>query len=97
MLAVARALVLNPALILLDEPFEGLAPIIIDELAAAIERITRGEGLAAIIVEQHPQQVLAMSDRALVLDQGRVVHEGAADALLADPVRLEGLLGVSGP
>ncbi|MET0312619.1 MAG: ABC transporter ATP-binding protein, partial [Burkholderiaceae bacterium] len=74
MLAVARALVVNPRLLLLDEPLEGLAPIIVEELLRAIRRITRDEGLSAIIVEQHPQVILAISDHALVLDRGTVVH-----------------------
>lgn len=94
MLAVGRALVVNPRLLLLDEPLEGLAPVIVEELLRAIRRITRGEGLAAIIVEQHPQAILAISDDAVVLDQGRVVHAGAAAALLAQPGTLERLLGV---
>ncbi|MDP3709751.1 MAG: ABC transporter ATP-binding protein, partial [Polaromonas sp.] len=67
MLAVGRALVLNPKLLLLDEPLEGLAPIIVEELLRAIARITRDEGLSAIIVEQHPQAILAISHRAVVL------------------------------
>ncbi len=74
MLAVGRALVLNPKLLLLDEPLEGLAPIIVEELLRAIRRITREEGLSAIIVEQHPQAILAISDSAVVLDRGTVVH-----------------------
>ena len=95
MLAVARALVLNPKLLLLDEPLEGLAPIIVEELLRAIARITREEGLSAIIVEQHPQAILAISHRAVVLDQGRVVHSGAAHDLLAQPALLDRLLGVA--
>ena len=95
MLAVGRALVLNPRLLLLDEPLEGLAPIIVEELLRAIRRITREEGLSAIIVEQHPQAVLAISDRALVLDHGEVAHQGSAQALRDDPELLERLLGVA--
>jgi len=95
MLAVARALVLNPKLLLLDEPLEGLAPIIVEELLRAIARITREEGLSAIIVEQHPQAILSISHRAVVLDHGTVVHASDADALRQDPELLDRLLGVS--
>jgi branched-chain amino acid transport system ATP-binding protein len=95
MLAVGRALVLNPTLLLLDEPLEGLAPIIVQELLRALRRITREEGLSAIIVEQHPQAILAISDAAAVLDRGTVVHSGSAQSLRDDPALLERLLGVS--
>ncbi len=95
MLAVGRALVLNPKLLLLDEPLEGLAPIIVEELLRAIRRITREEGLSAIIVEQHPQAILAISDSAIVLDRGTVVHSGTARQLQDHPEILERLLGVS--
>jgi branched-chain amino acid transport system ATP-binding protein len=95
MLAVGRALVLNPRLLLLDEPLEGLAPIIVEELLAAIRRITRDEGLSAIIVEQHPRAILAISDRVAVLDRGTVVHAGTASGLSAQPELLDRLLGVA--
>ncbi|MES2282894.1 MAG: ABC transporter ATP-binding protein [Pseudomonadota bacterium] len=95
MLAVGRALVLNPKLLLLDEPLEGLAPIIVEELLRAIRRITREEGLSAIIVEQHPQAILAISDSAVVLDRGTVVHSGTAQQLREQPEVLDRLLGVS--
>jgi branched-chain amino acid transport system ATP-binding protein len=95
MLAVGRALVLNPRLLLLDEPLEGLAPIIVEELLRAIRRITREEGLSAIIVEQHPQAVLAISDLAVVLDRGSVAHAGTAQELQHNPDLLDSLLGVS--
>jgi branched-chain amino acid transport system ATP-binding protein len=95
MLAVGRALVLNPRLLLLDEPLEGLAPIIVEELLRAIQRITRDEGLSAIIVEQHPQAILKISDSAVVLDRGTVVHAGTALELRQRPELLEQLLGVS--
>jgi branched-chain amino acid transport system ATP-binding protein len=94
MLAVGRALVLNPRLLLLDEPLEGLAPIIVEELLRAIARITREEGLSAIIVEQHPQAILKISDSAVVLDRGTVVHSGTALELRQRPELLEQLLGV---
>jgi branched-chain amino acid transport system ATP-binding protein len=95
MLALGRALVLNPTLLLLDEPCEGLAPIIVQELLRAIRRITREEGLSAIIVEQHPQAILAISDTAAVLDRGTVVHSGTAQGLLEQPALLDKLLGVA--
>jgi branched-chain amino acid transport system ATP-binding protein len=95
MLAVGRALVLNPQLLLLDEPLEGLAPIIVEELLRAIRRITREESLAAIIVEQHPQAILAISDHAVVLDHGTVVHAGTAQSLRDAPELVDRLLGVA--
>ncbi len=95
MLAVGRALVLNPKLLLLDEPLEGLAPIIVEELLKVIRRITREEGLSAIIVEQHPQAILAISDSAVVLDRGSVVYSGTAQELREQPELLDRLLGVA--
>ncbi|WP_180129779.1 ABC transporter ATP-binding protein [Rhodoferax sp. BLA1] len=95
MLALGRALVLNPLLLLLDEPCEGLAPIIVQELLRAIRRITREEGLSAIIVEQHPQAILAISDAAAVLDHGTVVYAGSARSLQEQPALLDKLLGVA--
>jgi branched-chain amino acid transport system ATP-binding protein len=95
MLALGRALVLNPKLLLLDEPLEGLAPILADELLRAIARITREEGLSAIIVEQHPQAILEISHDVLVLDHGTVVHRGAAQDLLHHPEQLNHFLGVA--
>jgi branched-chain amino acid transport system ATP-binding protein len=95
MLAVGRALVLNPLLLLLDEPCEGLAPIIVQELLRAIRHITREEGLSAIIVEQHPQAILAISDVAAVLDRGTVAYAGTAQSLREQPAQLDRLLGVA--
>ncbi len=95
MLAVARALVLNPKILLLDEPLEGLAPIIVEELLRAIRRITSDEGMSAIIVEQHPQAILAISDAAVVLDRGTVMHSGTALELRENPALVDKLLGVS--
>ena len=95
MLAVARALVLNPKLLLLDEPLEGLAPIIVEELLAAIARVVREEGMSAIIVEQSPRLVLPITQRAIVLDRGSVVHEGSSADLLTDRARLDQWLAVT--
>ena len=95
MLAVARALVLNPKLLLLDEPLEGLAPIIVKELLASIARVVRDEGVSAIIVEQNPRLILPMTARAIVLDRGAIVHEGTSAELLADRSRLDHWLAVA--
>ena len=95
MLAVARALVLNPKLLLLDEPLEGLAPIIVEELLRSIARVVRDEGMSAIIVEQNPRLILPITQRAVVLDRGAVVHEGASAELLIDRERLDRWLAVA--
>lgn len=95
MLAIGRALALNPRLLLLDEPLEGLAPIIVEELLRAIVHITREEGLSAIIVEQQPEAILCISHLAVVLDHGSVVYKGNAKELQAQPQLLEKMLGVA--
>lgn len=94
MLAVGRALMLNPKLLLLDEPLEGLAPIIVDELLAAIRRIVTDEGMSAIIVEQKARKVLPLTDEVVVLERGGIVHRGSSEALLASPEALEKHLSV---
>ncbi len=96
MLAIGRALMLNPRLLLLDEPTEGLAPIVVEELLAVLRRLVREEGLAALIVEQHAQKVLGVTDRAIILERGAVVHAGPSAALRADAALLERYLGVAG-
>jgi len=95
MLAVGRALILNPRLMLLDEPLEGLAPILVEELLAALKRIIRDEGMSAILVEQNAQKVLAVTDRAAIIERGAVVYEGASAALAAERALLESHLGVT--
>jgi branched-chain amino acid transport system ATP-binding protein len=95
MLAVARALVLNPTLLLLDEPLEGLAPIIVEELLRSIARVVRDEGMSAIIVEQNPRHILPITDHAVVLDRGTVVHRGESEALMNDPATLDRWLSVA--
>ena len=95
MLAIGRALVLNPRLLLLDEPLEGLAPIIVEELLAALTRIVRDEGLSAIFVEQNPARILPITDDAIVLERGTVVHAAPSAALLADHATLDRYLAAS--
>ena len=94
MLAVGRALVLNPKLLLLDEPLEGLAPIIVDELLAALRRIIAEENLSAILVEQNAQKILGVTDHAAILERGAIVHEAPSAELRKQPQVLESYLGV---
>jgi branched-chain amino acid transport system ATP-binding protein len=96
MLAIGRALTLNPKVLLLDEPTEGLAPIIVEELLAALGAITRAGGICSIIVEQNARKVLGLADRVVILERGTVVHDAASGALKSDPTVLERYLGVAG-
>jgi len=94
MLAIGRALMRNPTLLLLDEPTEGLAPVIVAEVMDALRQVVRGEGLSSVIVEQHAQKMLPLTDRAVILDRGAVAWAGSSPDLLADAATLERLLGV---
>ena len=95
MLAIGRALVLNPRLVLLDEPTEGLAPIVVDELLVALRELARA-GLSMVVVEQKPKKILPFTDHAVVLDRGAVAHEADSAALLADPAALDAHLTATG-
>jgi branched-chain amino acid transport system ATP-binding protein len=95
MLAIARALMVNPKLLLLDEPMEGLAPIIVQELMNVIRDLRADSGMAVIVVEQHARLALTLTKHAMVLDRGRVVHESDSQSLLDDPDKLHSLVAVS--
>lgn len=95
MVAIARALMTNPQLLLLDEPMEGLAPIIVQELMGVIRGLVGSGQMAVIVVEQHARMALSLTERAIVLDRGQVVHDSASASLLADPDALERLIAVA--
>src|SRR4051794_6741753 len=95
MLAMARALMLNPRLLLLDEPLEGLAPVVAQQVLAAIRRMTAEEGLAALIVEQHPHLVLPITHRAVLLERGRVALIAPSAEIIANPEVAERYLGLA--
>ena len=94
MLAMARALMLNPRLLLLDEPLEGLAPVIVDTVLKGIERLKHEDEFAIVLVEQHARQALSATERVIVLERGKIVHEGDSSALLAAPERIGQLMGI---
>ena len=94
MLATARALMTNPALLLLDEPLEGLAPIIVEELAGAIGRMIADEGTAFILIEQHAEVALSMTRDAIVIERGAIVHRARSAELLKDQATLDRLVGL---
>jgi branched-chain amino acid transport system ATP-binding protein len=94
MLSIARALLTNPAVLLMDEPTEGLAPVIVEALTAVLVRLRSESGLSIVLVEQNSRVALEFSERAVVMDKGRIVYDGASAALRDDPERLHKLIGV---
>jgi len=95
MLAIARALMGNPSLLLLDEPLEGLAPVIVDRLLEALRLLRSETNLTMILTEQQAKLALEFSDNAIILDRGRIVHSAKSSELLSDPERLSMLIGVA--
>jgi branched-chain amino acid transport system ATP-binding protein len=95
MLSIGRALMGNPRLLLMDEPLEGLAPVIVETVLQGLDRLKREDDLTLLLVEQHARIALEFAERTIVLDRGRIVHEGASAELLADSARLAALMGVS--
>jgi branched-chain amino acid transport system ATP-binding protein len=94
MLAIGRALIGNPTVLLMDEPSEGLAPVIVEELARAVKRLTAETALALILVEQNTRLALDIAPRAVVMDRGQIVFDDASQILRDDPAKLEQLIGV---
>jgi branched-chain amino acid transport system ATP-binding protein len=95
MLAIGRALMGSPSLLLMDEPLEGLAPVVVDALIAGLERLKREDDLALLLVEQHARLALELAEQAIVLDRGAIVFSGSSRRLLNDPVHLAALLSVA--
>jgi branched-chain amino acid transport system ATP-binding protein len=95
MLSIARALLTNPSVLLMDEPTEGLAPVIVETLTAVLVKLRKDSGLSIILVEQNSRVAFEFSDRCVVLDKGRIVYDDASAALRDDPERLARLIGVS--
>jgi branched-chain amino acid transport system ATP-binding protein len=94
MLAIGRALIGNPTVLLMDEPSEGLAPVIVEELSRAVKRLTQGGGLSMILVEQNARLALDIASRAVVMDRGRIIYDGPSETLRSDPTKLDQLIGV---
>jgi branched-chain amino acid transport system ATP-binding protein len=95
MLAIGRALMANPSVLLMDEPSEGLAPVIVVELVAALDRL-RTESMTILLVEQKARLALDFAPRAVVMDRGRIVYDGESKTLRDDPSRLNQLFGLAG-
>ena len=95
MLAIGRALAGNPSVLLMDEPSEGLAPVIVEELARVVQRLAQAQGLSLVLVEQNTRLALEVSPRVVVMDRGQIVYDGASESLRLDPARLDQLIGIA--
>jgi len=95
MLAIGRTLMANPAILILDEPLEGLAPVIVEELTAAIGKMTRDEGMALVLVEQHAEVALKLTQQAIVIERGVVAHRSPSAELLDDQATLDRYVGLN--
>jgi branched-chain amino acid transport system ATP-binding protein len=94
MLSIARALVGNPKVLLMDEPSEGLAPVVVEQLVLALKAVVADGSLAVLLVEQRIEVALDLASRCIIMDRGRIVHEATSDALRADPARIGELMGL---
>jgi branched-chain amino acid transport system ATP-binding protein len=94
MLSIARALLTNPTILLMDEPTEGLAPILVEALTAVLAKLQTQSGLSIILVEQNSRVALTFSPRTVILDKGRIVYDGESEPLRTDPDRLAKLIGI---
>ena len=95
MLAIGRALIGNPSVLLMDEPSEGLAPVIVEELVRAVKQLAQAEGLTLVLVEQNTRIALDVSPRTVVMDRGRIVYDGPSDTLKQDAAKLDQLIGLA--
>jgi branched-chain amino acid transport system ATP-binding protein len=95
MLAIGRALIGNPTVLLMDEPSEGLAPVIVEELTRAVKRLSEAAELSIILVEQNTRLALEIASRVVVMDRGHIVFDGRSETLRRDPAKLEQLIGVA--
>jgi branched-chain amino acid transport system ATP-binding protein len=95
MLAIGRALIGNPSVLLMDEPSEGLAPVIVEELVRAVKQLAQSEGLTLVLVEQNTRIALDVSPRTVVMDRGRIVYDGPSETLRQDAAKLDQLIGLA--
>jgi branched-chain amino acid transport system ATP-binding protein len=95
MLAIGRALVGNPSVLLMDEPSEGLAPVIVEELVRVVKHLAQSDGLTLLLVEQNTRLALDVSPRTVIMDRGRIVYDGASDTLKHDAAKLDRLIGLA--